>query len=224
MASGGIIVGVTEKLLKDFAILLATIDPVSTLVLFVAVTAGRSKAERRRIAGKAVLVSAAILLGFLALGQIVMGSMDIALNSFQIAGSCFLLFFGFQLTFGSPEEAFKQGPEAGRDVAVFPLALPSIASPGALTAVVVLTDNDVYSVKEQALTALLMVGILFVTWLLLLAAEPIHRFIGDGGAAAIVRILGILLASLATEMLLAALRHAGILAPLAKAAAAAVDP
>ena len=201
----------TEKILRDFAILLATVDPVSTVVLFVAVTAGRSREERRRIAGKAVLVSGTILLGFLALGQIVMGSMDIAIDSFQIAGSLFLLFFGFQLTFGSPEEAFRQSPEEGRDVAVFPLALPAIASPGALTAVVVLTDNDVFSVRQQAVTATVLVGVLALTWVLLLAAEPLYRLIGHGGAAAIIRILGLVLASLATQMLLSALKHAGIL-------------
>ena len=208
----------TEKFLRDVAVLLATVDPISTVVLFVAVTAGRSKAERRRIAGRAILVSAAILLGFLVLGQIVMASMDIAIHSFQIAGSLFLLFFGAQLTFGSPEEAFRQSPEAGRDVAIFPLALPAIASPGALTAVVVLTDNDVYRVQEQAITAGVLLGVLGLTWILLIFAEPVYRILGEGGSAAIIRVLGLVLASLATEMLLAALRQAGILKALPAAA------
>ena len=203
-----------EKFLGDVAILLATIDPVSTVVLFVALTAGRSKEEKRRIAGKAVLASATILLGFLGLGQIVMASMDIAIHSFQIAGSLFLLFFGFQLTFGAPEEAFRQSPEAGRDVAIFPLALPAIASPGALTAVVVLTDNDVYPVRAQILTAAVLLGVLALTWVLLLFADPLYRLLGEGGASAIIRILGLVLASLATEMLLAALHQAGILKAL----------
>ena len=124
-------------------------------------------------------------MGFLALGQVLsqllMASMEIAIHLSQIAGSLFLLFLGFQLTFGSPEGAFRQSPEAGRDVAIFPLALPAIASPGALTAVVALTDNDVFPVRQQLLTAFVVIAILALTWLLLLAAETVYKVPGVGG-------------------------------------------
>src|SRR5689334_16225677 len=107
--------------------------------------------ERRRIALRAVLVAGGMLLGFMILGQVLLASMHIALHSFQIAGALFLFFFGAQLTFGQGSHA-SLTPEAGHDISVFPLALPAIASPGALAAAVILTDNDLYPVSMQALT------------------------------------------------------------------------
>jgi multiple antibiotic resistance protein len=105
-------------------------------------------------------------------------------------------------------EARAASPEAGRDLAVFPLAVPSIAGPGALMAVIVLTDNDVYTVPEQAETAVVLLVVLFLTYLLLLFSDAILRVIGRQGASVLVRVMGIILCSLAVEIVLTAL-HIG---------------
>jgi multiple antibiotic resistance protein len=208
---------VSAKLLKDFIILFATIDPIGTLTLFVALTHGFPAAQRRRIAARAVGVAAAILIGFLALGQLLLGAMHISLHSFQIAGSLFLLIFGAQLTFGTMRE-LEAAPEEGRDVAVFPLAMPSIASPGAMTAAVVLTDNAAYTIGAQAMTMVALLVVLALTYALLLVADPVHRALGRTGAAITIRVMGLLLAALAVEMLLGALASAGLIPHIAAGA------
>lgn len=193
------------RFLKDFAILFATIDPVGTVLVFVALTAGKSAVERRRIALRAVLFGGGILVAFMLLGQVLLKTMHIGLNSFQIAGALFLFFFGAQLTFGGESHA-ALGPEPGHDIAIFPLALPAIASPGALVAAVVLTNNDVFPIGMQLLTGLALLAVLGVTLVLLLAANATHRVLGQAGAAVLIRVLGLILASLAIELLLKAIR------------------
>ncbi len=89
------------------------------------------------------------------------------------------------------------------DVAVFPLALPGIASPGAITAVVLLTDNNRHSLAQQAVTAAVVVVVLAITLGLLYAASMIHRLLGSTGANVLIRVLGLVLAALAVEQVVA---------------------
>ena len=100
----------------------------------------------------------------------------------------------------------ERTPEEGRDLAVFPLAVPSIAGPGALMAVIVLTDNDVYTVPQQIETGIVLLVVLFLTYILLLFSDGILRVIGRQGASVLVRVMGIILCSLAVEIVLTALR------------------
>jgi multiple antibiotic resistance protein len=97
-------------------------------------------------------------------------------------------------------DAKAAAPEPRRDLAVFPLAVPSIAGPGAMMAVILLTDNDVYTVAEQAQTGVVL--------LVVLLSDAILRIIGRSGAAILVRVMGIILASLAVEIVLTTLEVA----------------
>ena len=80
-------------------------------------------------------------------------------------------------------DAKPGAPEPGRDLAVFPLAVPSIARPGAMMAVILLTDNDVYTVAEQAQPGVVLLVVLLLTYILLLFSDAILRIIGRQGAA-----------------------------------------
>ncbi|MGH3056578.1 MAG: MarC family protein, partial [Gaiellaceae bacterium] len=134
-----------EKSLRDAAMLWATIDPVVTLALFAALTVRLTAAERRYVALRATLYSALILVGSIVIGQFVLDLLGIRLISLQVAGGIILFLFALQMIFTGTESAPGQ-PESGYDLAVFPLAVPSIASPGAIMAAIVLTDNDLYTV------------------------------------------------------------------------------
>jgi multiple antibiotic resistance protein len=102
-------------------------------------------------------------------------------------------------------DAEPKAPEPGRDLAVFPLAVPSIAGPGAMMAVILLTDNDVYTVAEQAQTGVVLLVVLLLTYVLLLFSDAVLRIIGRQGAAILVRVMGIILCSLAVEIVLTTL-------------------
>jgi multiple antibiotic resistance protein len=95
---------------------------------------------------------------------------------------------------------------------VFPLAVPSIAGPGAMMAAIVLTDNDVYTVPERIETGVVLLVVLFITYLFLLFSDGILRVIGRQGASVLVRVMGLILCSLAVEIVLTALGVGGWIA------------
>lgn len=203
----------SSDLLRDALILLSTIDPIGTVLVFAVVSEGMSAVARRRLAGRAVVIAGVTLIGFLVLGQVGLAAMHVSLTSFQIAGGAFLFLFGAQMTL-TDFTSHLAGPEEGkgaRDPAVFPLAIPAIASPGALLAVVVLTENTRYSTAHQAMTAGVLVGILGLTYLALRWSTHLMRWLGRTGGAALIRILGMILAALAVEMLIEGLVRLGVL-------------
>ncbi len=192
-----------DKLLQDTLIIWATIDPIGTMALFTALTARLSPAERRRTAFKTIAYAGAVLLGSIVIGQLILSAMGIRMVSFQLAGGIILFLFGLQMIFGSGSQQSPQEPE--HDIAVFPLAIPATATPGAILAVIVLTDNHVYPISVQIGTALVATGVLAATLLLLLLSTRIIRVIGVGGASILTRVMGMILAALSVELAMNAL-------------------
>jgi len=191
-----------------FVFLFAVIDPIGTIPVFIAVTSRFTKKEKRKVAIKATLYSAFILIFFLIAGEYILTSIEIPLSAFQIAGGIILFLFALSMIFGEskPDSEIKISPEQS-ETAIFPLATPSIASPGAILAIVLLTENASYSVWEQAQTALVMLAVLLITLLLMLLASHIHRIIGNGGASLISRIMGMVLASVAVANVLGGIKE-----------------
>ena len=181
-----------------------TIDPIGNLALFAGLTASLTREERRRVARRATTYAAIILVGAVVAGQIILDAMGIHLLSLKLAGGIILFLFALKMLFGSMESE-AGAPEEGRDIAVFPLAVPSIAGPGTIMAVIVQTDNDVYTVPEQAATAGVMLLVLLLTYVLFLLSDAILKVIGRQGASILVRVMGILLASLSVELVMNAL-------------------
>jgi multiple antibiotic resistance protein len=128
--------------------------------------------------------------------------LGIRLASFQLAGGIVFFLFGVQMVFGTGAAAPDNDSDAERDVAIFPLAVPSIASPGSILAAVVLTDNRQFTIAEQAISGLLLLAVLGITLILLLQANRIYNLIGKAGSMLLVRVLGLILAALAVEMVL----------------------
>ena len=187
-----------EKYTRDALIFFATLDPFTTLSIFVALTAQRTVAERRKIAFKATLYSALILCGSVAIGQVILAAMDISLAAFSVAGGIVLFMFGAQMIFGHATHADEQTDQT-RDIAVFPLAVPTIAGPGAIMAAILRTDNDVNTISVQVGTAVILLAVLMLSYLAMLGANFLIRVIGTTGASIIVRIMGMILSSLAVE-------------------------
>jgi len=192
------------KISKDFATIWTTVDPIGNVAIFAGLTASLTRADRRRTALRATVYAAVILVVAVVAGQIILDAIGIHLHSLKVAGGIILFLFGLQMLFGRLD-AEAGAPEPGRDLAVFPLAVPSIAGPGAMMAVILLTDNDVYTVAEQAQTGVVLLLVLLLTYILLLFSDAILRIIGRQGAAILVRVMGIILCSLAVEIVLTTL-------------------
>ena len=138
------------KISKDFATLWTTIDPIGNVALFAGLTAALTRAERHWTALRAVIYATIILVAAGTVGQVILDAIGIHMHSLKVAGGIILFLFGVQMLFGKMDAKTERSPEEGRDLAVFPLAVPSIAGPGAMMAVIVLTDNDVYTVPRAA--------------------------------------------------------------------------
>lgn len=192
------------KLFRDFMLIWTTVDPIGSLALFAGLTASLTRAERKRVARRATTYAAIILVGAVVVGQIILDAMGVHLLSLKLAGGLILFLFSLQMLFGNMENPSAQA-DPDRDIAVFPLAVPSIAGPGTIMAVIVLTDNDVYTVPEQAETAVVLLIVLAMTYGLFLASEAILKVIGRQGASILVRVMGILLAALSVELVMNAL-------------------
>ena len=191
-------------LMREFITLLVVIDPVGTIPVYLFAVASIPAHLHRRFALRAVGIATLVLLAFLVGGQVVLETLGLRLGSFQIAGGVVLFLFALSMIFGEskPQSEIAEAERNHLSSAVFPLAMPSIASPGAMLAIVILTENSSNTFGEQATTAALLVVVLLLTLVLLLAANVVYRVIGDTGASVISRVMGIILATIAVDAIL----------------------
>jgi multiple antibiotic resistance protein len=194
-----------NELLFDIVTFWVTIDPVGTVPLYLSVTKDLSPKERKAAAIRASVIAMAILSGFLYFGQYLLEAMHIELLSFQIAGGIVLFLFALTMIFAreSPNDAPS---EHGHDVAVFPLAMPSIATPGALLAAVVLTDNNTHNLLQETLSCGVMLVVLVANLCLMLLGERIVGMVGKSGLNILSRVMGMILAAVAVQMVYSAVK------------------
>lgn len=193
--------------LATFIVFFAIIDPVGTVPVFIAVTRGYDTAAKRRIAWVSGLVAALVLLFFVVAGEFILNAMAIPLSAFQVSGGIVLFIFALSMIFGEskPEEETRLA-EQHNETAIYPLAVPSIAGPGAMLTAVLMTENAKYDLFHQIQVAAVMVGVVFLATVFMFAASGIHKVIGNAGASVISRVMGLILAAVATTNTLGGLR------------------
>jgi multiple antibiotic resistance protein len=194
-----------NELFFDFVTLWVTVDPIGTVPLYLSVTKDLPAQARKRAAMRATLIAFCILAGFLYFGQLLLEVMHIEMLSFQIAGGIVLFLFALSMIFDKSSASHAPVDE-GHDVAVFPLAMPSIATPGALLSVVVLTDNNTHSFFQETLTCAVMALVLGMTLALMLLGDRFIGLIGRSGANILCRVMGMILSAVAVEMVYSAIK------------------
>jgi len=204
-----------EQSLKFFVVFFVVVDPVSLIPLFTGLTAGASTSYKRRMAVKAVTISAAILLVFALGGAAFLQLMGISLEAFRIFGGLLLFLLALEMVFARESGTRTSSDEAAEsrrraDISVFPLAFPFIAGPGAL-ATILLWFGRIQLPGQAALFAGFIAAaalVLAIVVALLWVAEPLMRVIGVTGANVASRILGVILGALAVQFVLDGLRQA----------------
>ena len=183
-----------------FIFFFAVIDPIGTVPVFLAVTRSYNDVEKRKIALLAIIVSGSILLFFVIAGEFILSGMGIPLAAFQIAGGIVLFLFALSMIFGEskPEEEIRMASNSN-DTAIFPLAVPSIAGPGAMLAAVLMTETARFNTWQQLQTVAIILLVLFIAYILMRASSFINRIIGSSGASVISRVMGLILAAVATN-------------------------
>lgn len=193
-----------DNAFTDFVTLMVMIDPIGNIPVFLGIAGKRPAGEVSRLTNLSVLVAGGILMAFLVLGQILLTAMHVSMASFQVAGGVVLFLFALTMIFGKGHN--KPDASQDDDPAIFPLGMPTIAGPGAILTIVVLTDNDRYNFLHQGRTAIVLAVVLVLQWLLFRAALPIQRRLGVGAVNVLTRVMGLILASVSVETVVTGLR------------------
>ena len=190
----------SESFLQSFLTLFVVVDPVGVAVIFLGLAGARSVTERRAIARKSVLVAGGVLFTFAFAGSAILAHLGITLDAFRVAGGLLLLKIATDMVFAQLErETEEEAKEAATrpDISVFPLAIPLLAGPGALAAVMILAGGNTRSDPRAVYLSVALV--LFLAFVSFLVAEWLFRLLGQTGVNVVTRILGILLAALAIQ-------------------------
>ena len=196
-----------ELFIPAFITLFVVIDPPGSAPIFNGLTVGASAEQRRQMAIRAVIVATFILLGFALAGERLLGTLGIGLDAFRIAGGIMLFFIAMEMVFEKRTQRredraqkIKETPEI-EDVSVFPMAMPMIAGPGSIAAIMLLMARANGPTETAIVLAALGANLLLML-ISLLAVGPIMRVLGDQVEAVITRLLGVLLAALAVQFVL----------------------
>ncbi len=187
--------------------LIAVLDPLGSVPVYLEATKELDQAHKKKVAIRASFIAFLILLFFIVVGQFILEGMEVTLAAFQISGGVILFLFALTMIFGEGKPASEKGMiKDYRHVTIFPVAIPSIASPGAIMAVVLLTDNHIYTIKEQLITTALVFFVVMITMVILLGANTVQKRIGAYGITVISKVMGLILASYAVQSILTGVR------------------
>lgn len=205
-----------EIALVAFTTFFATIGPVDVAMLFAAMTASNSPAERRSIALRGSLIGFGILLIFCLFGRAGLELLGISLPALRTSGGILLLLMAIDMVFARPSGGTTTtGAETAEgvekaDISVFPLATPLIAGPGAMGAAVLLAANAEGDPKALALVIASLAAVIASTWILMRMASPLQKRLGVTGLQVVTRVVGVLLAALAVQFIFDGLRESGL--------------
>lgn len=194
-------------LISAFSTLFVTVDPIGLAPIFIALTQDLKTADRRRVALLACLIAFSLLALAAVGGKALLGTLGISLDAFRIAGGLFLFYTGFEMLFEMRQPRRHQhadtavGVDHVKNIAAFPLAIPLMSGPGAITASILLASKaqgDWTNFLGVIATIFLVVLITYVTFIL---ASAITHMLGQMGRIVVTRLLGLLLGALAVQFI-----------------------
>ena len=193
-----------DLIFNAFVTILVTIDPPGLAPLFLALTGGMNRAQRMQVAIRASVIALIVLAVFAVAGSAILQMFGITLPAFRVAGGLLLFYIAFEMIFERRQERKEKSADKAitrdhiRNIAAFPLAIPLMAGPGAISATVLLSGSF-----QTALGYVLLVGIIAaciaINWIVFVAAERVDGFLGETGRSILTRLLGVILAALAVQ-------------------------
>jgi multiple antibiotic resistance protein len=200
-----------EFVISALVTLLVVIDPLGLVPIFIGITQGLPTSARHSVALRASLIAAAILIGAALIGEWLLRTLSISLPAFRIAGGLLLFSIASEMVFGLRTQRQSQTAEQAieervRNVAAFPLGIPLMAGPGAITATVLLAGRSGGDLLRMSLLVGVIVGIVLLCTLAFFLAGPISRLLGTTANIVLSRLLGVLLAALAVQFVVDGVR------------------
>ena len=192
-----------DFLITSFVALFVIIDPIGLTPLFVALTQGMSAKARRKITIRAIGVAFFVLMLFALFGETVLGFVGISMPAFRIAGGILLFLTALEMLFNrrTKRREDQSDDDVADDPSVFPLAIPLIAGPGAITSVILITDNHPGWLGIGEVTAV-VAAVLILVYVMFSIGTLLEQLLGKIGINVITRILGMLLAALAVQFVM----------------------
>ncbi|MGE0499744.1 MAG: MarC family protein [Rhizobiaceae bacterium] len=193
-----------DMLFNAFVTILVTIDPPGLAPLFLALTRGMNRSERRQVGLRGSIIGFLILALFALAGASILSVFGITLPAFRVAGGFLLFYIAFEMVFERRNDRKEKSADAAitkdmiHNIAAFPLAIPLIAGPGAISATVLLAGSFDGWMAQAALVAIIFLGIA-ITFAVFVLAEQVDRFLGHTGRSILTRLLGVILAALAVQ-------------------------
>ena len=194
----------------------ATIGPFDVAAMFAALTASQTSQQRRSMAIRGTLIAAGILITFALIGEVLLASLGISLAALRTAGGILLLLIGIDMVFARHSGGISTTDEeeseaiAKADISVFPLATSLIAGPGAMGAAILLMADQQGDVIGQAVVVASLVGIILLTFVSMLLAGELQRWLGVTGMHVITRVMGVLLSALAVQFIFDGVGQSGL--------------
>jgi multiple antibiotic resistance protein len=195
-----------DDILFVFVTLIALINPISAAAVFASLTEGRSSKDQAQIAKRATIVAGVALIAFAFAGEALLGALGVKIGAFKIAGGLLLLKVGFNMVFAPTahremaDTAMAHAPPAS-DPSVFPLAIPIITGPGALTASVALVNpTDAHHWQNGVIFFVVALVVIGINYVFMLGAEKLTTRVGQTGIDAVSRIVGIIVAAIAVQL------------------------
>jgi multiple antibiotic resistance protein len=192
--------------------MLVTLDPPGLAPIFLSLTRGMSPGERRQVAIRACIIAFGIMAFFGVAGDVVLKALGVSLPAFRIAGGLLLFWIAFEMVFERRTERKQQTAETAitqdhiRNVAAFPLAIPLMAGPGALTATILLAGRAQGEPLLLTMLAAICGLVILCCLAVFLAAGAIARLLGVTGNIVLTRLLGVILAALAVQFVIDGVR------------------
>lgn len=193
-----------DSLFNAFVTILVTIDPPGLAPLFLAVTRGMTRDQRRQVSIRSSIIAFAVLALFALAGAAILSVFGITLPAFRVAGGFLLFFIAFEMVFEKRNDRKEKISDVAitkdhiQNIAAFPLAIPLIAGPGAISATVLLSGSMPGWAVQAALVAIIFVCIA-LTYVVFILAERIDGILGQTGRSILTRLLGVILAALAVQ-------------------------
>ncbi len=192
---------------KTFITFFTVIDPLGLVPVVLVILANNNPEERKKIITRAVIIGALVIFTFALLGKLLIESLGIGLYAFNIAGGVLLFLIALDMLFGrtpGTRETPVEEKEAisSSDVSVFPLAIPMIAGPGTIATTILFTDHATGNNMSILILAVVIILILFISWIVMIKSSLIMKLIGRTGILVFSRILGVILAALAVQYIL----------------------
>jgi multiple antibiotic resistance protein len=189
-----------EVFIQAFVLYFVVIDPIGNTPLFMSITQNQSGKDKIRTAVEGIVIATVVLILFSIIGQFILSYLNISLESFRIAGGIILFLIALEMLFNKRQERKEKILDLNKDkISIFPLAIPILAGPAAITSVIVIATKYQSDFKLHLISILGLIGVMIITLSLFILLAKSDKFINRNITNIISRVIAIILAALSIQ-------------------------